>query len=173
MEASRASSSSAPVSLMMLRVLPKGRTVLMSFLVMSPAAMEARIPPPLVMATSAFSPSSWAFHSRASAIRSPRLVSWVRLPGSRSPLRSTSVSANLAPYSASISALISAARAAMASSSATVISSVETVSVVMVPSLMVTTPMLARAVPVEVTTVSPTVRSSLVAAATAARSEWE
>ena len=51
--------------------------------------------------------------------------------------------------------------------------SAATHSVVMTPSLMVTTPTLAILVPVEVRTVSPTVRFSLVASAMAASSLWE
>ena len=96
-EASRASSSSAPVTLTMLRVLPKGRTVLTSFLVMSPAAMGARMPPPLVTAASTDSPFFSAPQTRASVIRSPRLVSSVRLPGAFSPFSRTSVFAKVAP----------------------------------------------------------------------------
>ena len=140
----------------MLRVLPKGSTVLMSFLVMSPAAMEARMPPPLVTAASTSVPSRSAPQTRASVIRSPRLVSSVRLPGSRSPFRATSVLANTVPYSSSISFWMAAARAATSASSA-VRSATGVVEVVMTPSAsMVTTPMLSSLVPVEVTSVSPT-----------------
>ena len=96
-EASSTSSSSVPVILMMLRVLPKGSTVLTSFLVMSPASMVARMPPPLVMAASTVSPCCSAPHTSASVIRSPRFVSCVRLPGSFSPFSVTSVLANTVP----------------------------------------------------------------------------
>ena len=96
-EASRTSNSSLPLILMIFRVLPKGRTVLMSFLVISPTLIVARMPPPLVMAPSTLSPCSSAFQARASQIRSPKLVSSVRLPGARSPLSSTSVVANTVP----------------------------------------------------------------------------
>ncbi len=96
-DASSTSSSSEPLILMMFRVLPKGSTAFTSSLEMSPTAISARMPPPLVMAASTASPSELAFHIRASQIRSPRLVSSVRLPGARSPLSSTSVVAKVAP----------------------------------------------------------------------------
>ena len=171
MEASRASSSSAPVTFTMERVLPKGSTVLISFLVMSPAAMEARMPPPLVTAASTSVPSRSAPQTRASQIRSPRLVSSVRLPGSFSPFRATSVFANTVPYSLSISAWILAARAAT-SASVAVRSATGVVAVVMVPSAsMVTTPTLSSLVPVEVTRVSPTFPVPPAAAFTSSRVE--
>ena len=141
--------------------------------------MGARMPPPLVRATTfsagtpMSSPPLVAYHRIASVIRLPKLVSSVRLPGSRSPLSRTSVTAKVAPYSFSISARISAARAAGAESSGTAMASVATVSVVISPSLIVTTPMLLNFSPVEVTTVSPTLRSSLVTAAILSKVEWE
>ena len=172
-EASSTSSSSLPVILMMLRVLPKGSTVLMSFLVMSPASMVARMPPPLVMAASTASPSCVAFHTSASVIRSPRFVSSVRLPGAFSPLRVTSVLANTVPYSASTSAMMAAARAAISLSAGISMPSVGTHSVVMALSLMVTTPMFSSLVPVEVRMVSPTLRSALVFSTISSSVEWE
>ena len=120
-EASNASSSSAPVTFTTVSVLPKGRTVNTSFLVMSPALMAARMPPPLVMAT-AFSMLMLGIrvltaHIMASVIRSPMLVSSVRLPGSLAPLSSTSVLANTLPYSASTSPMILSAMALTEASS--------------------------------------------------------
>ena len=121
-EASRASSSSAPVTYTTATVLPKGSTVFTSSLEMSPLWIQARMPPPLVMATtfSAGTVSSASLrmaHSMESVIRSPRLVSWVRLPGSLSPLSSTSVLAKTLPYSALMSLMILSAAAFTVASS--------------------------------------------------------
>ena len=84
-------------------MLPNGSTVLMSFLVMSPALTVARMPPPFVMATT-FSAGTEIvacvriFQSMASVIRSPRLVSESRLPlGAFAPLSSTLLTANFSP----------------------------------------------------------------------------
>ncbi|MPN10998.1 hypothetical protein SDC9_158296 [bioreactor metagenome] len=115
--ASSASSSSAPVTSSTDTSLPKGNTVFISIMVMSPASMVARMPPPLVMAATTFSPiASRAAQRMASAAKSPRLVSCVRLPGSRSPLRRTSVLAKGAD-SSSRTALSRTATSACTSSS--------------------------------------------------------
>ena len=92
-----------------------------SFLVTSPAWIQARMPPPLVMATtwsaSTVRPPVFATdHSIASVIRSPRLVSMFRLPGARSPFSSTSERANTTSYSAFTASMISRATAATVSS---------------------------------------------------------
>ena len=84
-------------------MLPNGSTVLMSFFVTSPTPMLARMPPPLVMATTfssgtVTSASVSTFQSMASVIRSPRLVSESRLPsGAFVPLSATSLTANFSP----------------------------------------------------------------------------
>ena len=68
--------------------------------------------------------------------------------------------------------MMAAARAAMASSAAPM-SSVDKHVVVMVLSLMVTTPMFSSFVPVEVRIVSPTLRSVLVFSTISSSVEWE
>ena len=172
-DASSTSSSSAPVTSTTQRVLPNGSTVLMSFLVMSPTAMGARMPPPFTMAPSTSTPSRRAPQTMASPIRSPRFVSSVRLPGSSWPLSRTSVFAKTTPYSSSISLRMAAARAATAASSS-VREAMGTVSASMAPvsPSMVTTPIPAILVPVEVITVSVMPAASA-AAAVSSRVEWE
>ena len=104
--ASSASSSSAPVTVSTLTWLPKGKMVFISFMVISPALMEARMPPPLVRAATTCSPMACcADHRIASAAKSPRLVSCVRTPGALLPSRSTSVLAKAADSCASTASL--------------------------------------------------------------------
>ena len=156
--ASRASSSWAPVTSMVTTVLPKGKTVFMSFMVISPAAMLARMPPPLVRAAStASSPRLWrACHSRASQAKSPRLVSWVRTPGSRSPSSSTSVVPKVS-FMAAVTSSFRALTTAATSASTLVYSAALTSSAVVVSPSVMTTPTLLRYSPVETTRASPTV----------------
>ena len=139
-------------------VLPNGRTVLISFLVTSPTLMAARIPPPLVMATtwSSFTvrPSLFCmtFQSIASVMRSPLLVSPSRLPlGAFAPLSSTLLLAKTAPYSLSMRSMIFCAAAATAASLAvsSLISKRELLSIFLVASSMTITPILANFVPVD------------------------
>ncbi|MNZ97302.1 hypothetical protein D3C78_1165320 [compost metagenome] len=106
---SRPSFSCCPVTSRTNSVLPNGITVRSSPIVISPSSIEARIPPPFIMAMSAFF-NCFAFESIPSAMRLPKLVSlertFLRSPSSTTeatPMTCFLSSSNSALYGASIS----------------------------------------------------------------------